>query len=72
MSSFNEAAYGGYMPEMAKYVLVNSFGTAQMLEIIRDEKLPVRKVLVASSQAVYSEGAALCTEHGQVVPSIRP
>jgi dTDP-L-rhamnose 4-epimerase len=69
---FHEAAYGGYMPEMAKYVLVNSFGTAQMLEIIRDEKLPVRKVLVASSQAVYSEGAALCPEHGEVVPLLRP
>ena len=40
---FHEAAYGGYMPEMAKYVLVNSFGTAQMLEMIRDEKLPVRE-----------------------------
>ena len=69
---FHEAAYGGYMPEMAKYVLVNSFGTAQMLEIIRDSKLPVRKVLVASSQAVYSEGAALCPEHGHVVPLLRP
>lgn len=69
---FHEAAYGGYMPEMAKYVLVNSFGTAQMLEIIRDDKLPVRKVVVASSQAVYSEGAALCPEHGHVVPLIRP
>lgn len=69
---FHEAAYGGYMPEMAKYVLVNSFGTAQMLEIIRDEKLPMKKVLVASSQAVYSEGAALCPEHGHVVPQIRP
>ena len=69
---FHEAAYGGYMPEMAKYVLVNSFGTAQMLEIIRDHKLPIRKVVVASSQAVYSEGAALCPEHGQVVPLLRP
>lgn len=69
---FHEAAYGGYMPEMAKYVLVNSFGTAQLLEIIRDHKLPVRKVLVASSQAVYSEGAARCPIHGQVVPSLRP
>jgi dTDP-L-rhamnose 4-epimerase len=69
---FHEAAYGGYMPEMAKYVLVNSFGTAQMLEIIRDHKLPIRKVLVASSQAVYSEGAALCATHGHVVPLIRP
>ncbi len=69
---FHEAAYGGYMPEMAKYVLVNSFGTAQMLEIIRDHKLPVKKVVVASSQAVYSEGAAECPEHGHVVPLLRP
>ena len=69
---FHEAAYGGYMPEMAKYVLVNSFGTAQMLEIIRDHKLPVKKVVVASSQAVYSEGAANCPEHGHVVPLLRP
>jgi dTDP-L-rhamnose 4-epimerase len=69
---FHEAAYGGYMPEMAKYVLVNSFGTAQMLEIIRDHQLPIKKVLVASSQAVYSEGAALCPEHGHVVPLLRP
>jgi len=69
---FHEAAYGGYMPEMAKYVLVNSFGTAQMLEIIRDHGMPVRKVVVASSQAVYSEGAARCPEHGNVVPLLRP
>ena len=69
---FHEAAYGGYMPEMAKYVLVNSFGTAQMLEIIRDHNLPVKKVVVASSQAVYSEGAAECPVHGHVVPLIRP
>jgi dTDP-L-rhamnose 4-epimerase len=69
---FHEAAYGGYMPEMAKYVLVNSFGTAQMLEIIRDHSLPIRKVLVASSQAVYSEGAANCPQHGHVAPLLRP
>ena len=69
---FHQAAYGGYMPEMAKYVYVNSFATAQMLEIIRDRRLPVRKVLVASSQAVYSEGAAECPVHGHVAPLIRP
>jgi dTDP-L-rhamnose 4-epimerase len=68
---FHEAAYGGYMPEMAKYVLVNSFGTAQMLEIIRDHHLPIKKVVVASSQAVYSEGAAECPVHGHIVPSLR-
>ncbi|MEO6871777.1 MAG: NAD-dependent epimerase/dehydratase family protein [Chthoniobacterales bacterium] len=69
---FHEAAYGGYMPEIAKYVHVNSFGTAQMLEIIREEKLPIKKIVVASSQAVYSEGAATCSEHGLVFPPVRP
>ena len=69
---FHQAAYGGYMPEMAKYVLVNSFATAQMLEIIRDHNLPIKKVLVASSQVFYSEGAALCPEHGKVAPALRP
>lgn len=69
---FHQGAYGGYMPEMAKYVHVNSFGTAQLLEIIRDERLPVRKVIVASSQAVYQEGAGECPEHGLVFPSTRP
>ncbi len=69
---FHEAAYGGYMPEIAKYVHVNSFGTAQMLEVIREENLPIQKVIVASSQAVYSEGAATCPQHGLVFPAVRP
>jgi len=69
---FHQAAYGGYMPEIAKYVHVNSLGTAQMLEIIREEKLPVRKIIVASSQAVYSEGAGECPQHGLVFPPVRP
>lgn len=69
---FHQAAYGGYMPEISKYVGVNSFGTAQLLEVIRDENLPVKKVVVASSQAVYSEGAGLCGEHGLVFPAVRP
>ena len=69
---FHQAAYGGYMPEMAKYVHVNSLGTAQMLEIIREKNLPVQKVIVASSQAVYSEGAGECAKHGLVFPRVRP
>ncbi|MDQ3313686.1 MAG: NAD-dependent epimerase/dehydratase family protein [Verrucomicrobiota bacterium] len=69
---FHQAAYGGYMPEIAKYVDVNSLGTAQMLEIIREENLPIRKVVVASSQAVYSEGAGNCPKHGVVFPPVRP
>ena len=70
---FHQAAYGGYMPEISKYVGVNSFGTAQLLEVIRDENLPIKKIVVASSQAVYSEGAGVCREeHGLVFPAVRP
>jgi dTDP-L-rhamnose 4-epimerase len=68
---FHLGAYGGYMPEISKYVAVNSFGTAQMLEIIREERLPVKKIVVASSQAVYSEGAATCPSHGFIFPPVR-
>ena len=69
---FHQAAYGGYMPEIAKYVQVNSFGTALMLEVIREQTLPIRKIVVASSQAVYSEGAGKCPTHGLVFPTVRP
>src|SRR5437764_373970 len=69
---FHQAAYGGYMPEISKYVHVNSFGTAQMLEVIREKKLPIQKIIVASSQAVYSEGAGSCPKHGLVFPPVRP
>lgn len=69
---FHQGAYGGYMPEIAKYVRVNSFGTAQLLEVIREENLPIRKIVVASSQAVYSEGAAISPTHGLVFPGVRP
>src|ERR1043166_7514857 len=69
---FHQAAYGGYMPEITKFVHVNSLGTAQMLEVIREKNLPVQKIVVASSQAVYSEGAGACPKHGLVFPSVRP
>jgi dTDP-L-rhamnose 4-epimerase len=68
---FHQAAYGGYMPEITKYVHVNSLGTAQMLEVIREKKLRIEKIVVASSQAVYSEGAGECAKHGLVFPSVR-
>src|SRR5436853_309335 len=69
---FHQAAYGGYMPEISKYVHVNSLGTAQMLEVIREKSLPIQKIVLASSQAVYSEGAGICLKHGLVFPTVRP
>jgi dTDP-L-rhamnose 4-epimerase len=69
---FHQAAYGGYMPEIAKFIDSNGVGTALMLETIRDRQLPVRKVVVASSQAVYNEGAYCCPRHGHFYGTTRP
>src|SRR5207237_2007467 len=69
---FHQAAYGGYMPELAKFVHVNSLGTAQMLEVMLEKNLPIKKIVVASSQAVYSEGAGICPKHQLVFPDVRP
>jgi dTDP-L-rhamnose 4-epimerase len=68
---FHLAAFGGYMPEIAKFVEVNSLGTARLLEAIRDHNRPVRKLVVASSQAVYVEGAVKCPSHGVLNPERR-
>src|SRR4029077_15923879 len=61
-----------YMPEISKDVAVNSLGTAQLLEIVREKNLGVRKIIVASSQVVYPEGAGECSQHGLVFPGLRP
>jgi dTDP-L-rhamnose 4-epimerase len=43
-------------------------GTALMYEAIVAGKLPVKKVVVASSQFVYGEGRYRCLTHGDVFP----
>jgi len=59
-------------PKISKFVAVNSLGTAQLLEIVREKNLAIRKIIVASSQVVYPEGAGECPQHGLVFPGLRP
>ncbi|MCS7207293.1 MAG: NAD-dependent epimerase/dehydratase family protein, partial [Dehalococcoidia bacterium] len=66
------AAYQDYMPDFSTFFRVNTAGTALLYEIIVGRKLPIRKVVVASSQAVYGEGRYRCGEHGVVYPGMRP
>ncbi|HAS91572.1 MAG TPA: epimerase [Clostridiales bacterium] len=66
-----ETGTGQSMYEINKYVDVNIGGTAKMLEIISNEKNGVRKVIVASSRAVYGEGKYKCCNHGVVYPGPR-
>jgi len=49
---YHFAAYQDYLPDFSTYFHVNSVSTALIYEIIVEKKLPVKKVIVASSQAV--------------------
>ena len=69
---FHLAAYQGYLPDFGKFAMVNDGGTALLYEVIVNEHLPVRKVVLGSSQAVYGEGKYECPEHGIQYPSSRP
>jgi dTDP-L-rhamnose 4-epimerase len=64
----HQAAYQDYMPDFSRFLLVNGVGTALVYELIVGEKLKVKKVIVASSQAVYGEGQYTCPEHGFFLP----
>lgn len=68
---FHQAAEGGFMPEIAKYVHANCLGTANLIELII-KKHPIKKLVVASSQAVYGEGKYSCPEHDTINPDLRP
>ncbi len=68
---FHQAAFGGFTPEISKYVDVNSLGTAKLLELIKLKGYAVKKIVVASSQAVYGEGRYSCPAHGVQYPALR-
>jgi dTDP-L-rhamnose 4-epimerase len=65
---FHQAAYQDYMPDYSRFLYVNAFSTALIYELIVEQKLPVRKIVVASSQSVYGEGQYLCSDHGHFLP----
>jgi len=68
---FHFAAYQDYLPDFSRFFDVNSRGTALLYELIVQEKLEIRKVVIASSQAVYGEGAHRCPVHGVRHPGQR-
>lgn len=68
---YHLAAYQDYLPDFSTYFHVNSVSTALIYEIIVENNLPVKKVVVASSQAVLGEGLYRCEEHGELIPDIR-
>jgi len=65
------AAYQDYLPDFSTFFHTNTVGTALLYEIIVEEALSLRKVVVASSQAVYGEGRHFCAVDGDLHPGSR-
>ncbi|MBI2587273.1 NAD-dependent epimerase/dehydratase family protein [Candidatus Amesbacteria bacterium] len=65
------AALTDLIPDYKNFFDINVTGTALLYQVIRERKLPVKKVVVASSQFVYGEGKWRCKKHGVVTPEAR-
>jgi len=63
-----ETGTGQSMYEVEKYNAVNIMGTAYLLEILTNSPHSVKKMIIASSRAIYGEGKYNCEIHGTQYP----
>lgn len=68
-----ETGTGQSMYEIDRYFSVNVQGTATMLDLLQNTNCApsLSNILIASSRAVYGEGAYQCATHGMVFPEQR-
>jgi dTDP-L-rhamnose 4-epimerase len=68
-----ETGTGQSMYEITRYQRTNIGGTALLFELLISDraKFPVRRIVTASSRAIYGEGAYTCPAHSTVFPSAR-
>jgi dTDP-L-rhamnose 4-epimerase len=66
-----ETGTGQSMYRVRHYTDVNIGATSGLMELLLSGKFPLRGMVVASSRAIYGEGAAHCSEHGLVYPDAR-
>jgi dTDP-L-rhamnose 4-epimerase len=59
------------MYEIAKYNHVNIVGTSHLLDLLANKKHNIKKVILASSRAIYGEGKYRCEKHGVMYPDAR-
>jgi dTDP-L-rhamnose 4-epimerase len=69
---YHLAAFQDYLPTFSRFFDVNVTSTALLYEIVVREKLPVRKVVVASSQAALGEGLYRDADGRACLPDQRP
>ena len=71
---FHEAALVGVgqsMYDIERYVSTNVLGTAILLDVLVNDRIPLNKLIVASSMSVYGEGQYGCAGCGPIAPSPR-
>ncbi len=68
---FHLAAYQDYLTDFSKFFHVNTVGTSLLYELIVEKKLPIQKVVIASSQSTYGEGKYQCEQDGIQYPPLR-
>ena len=66
-----ETGTGQSMYEIERYTSVNIGGTALLLDILANTPHQVKKLIVASSRAIYGEGKYLSPGRGVVYPASR-
>ncbi len=66
-----ETGTGQSMYCINSYNEINIMGTSNIFQAILLDKIPVKKVLLASSRSVYGEGRYCCNIHGDVFPESR-
>ncbi len=66
-----ETGTGQSMYRVRHYTDVNIGATSSLMELLLTGKFPLRSLVVASSRAVYGEGAARCPKHRVVYPDAR-
>ncbi len=57
--------------EIKDYTDVNIGGTANLLDIIINKKMPVKKIVLAASMSSYGEGMYRCVHCGIIQPPLR-
>lgn len=66
-----ETGTGQSMYEIENYTDVNIKGTSIFLDILANEEHSIKKMIIASSRAIYGEGKYECSKHGLVYPNER-
>src|SRR3990167_4862556 len=62
---FHLASYMDFHLDFSRYFDTNVRSTALLYEIIVENKLTIKKIIIASSQSVYGEGKYVCSQHGE-------